>query len=641
MPETCLIPTQDEIQNSTLYQFIQYVKDHGFEGETYDELHHWSLQDPVQFWPAVASFCQIELDRPAQHIYLETPNPPYARWFEGAELNFADQCLKHPEHHIALIFESVQMSYGELKSSVSAMADFLITQGCVAGDVVAGVMSNTPETVILALASATLGCPWVSCPPEFGHRAILSRLIPTAPKILCITQQHRYRKQVFEHEGLVKICRTALPSVNCIILHTLNQDLHGANISFNRILQQHRGASFKPISVLFSHPLYILFTSGTTGAPKCIVHGTGGTLLQHVKELAIHTDIKAQTKLGYYTSTGWMMWHWQLSALALGATIALYDQDPSYPEQDQLLRWAAETELEVLGISAAYIDQLHTHKIEIGLRHDLKKLQMILSTGSPLSPQNFKYIYSKLSPRIRLYSISGGTDIISCFALGNAMKPVIAGEISCLGLGMAVEVWNEGQAAPVGTLGQLVCVKPAISMPIQLLNDDGRLYKKTYYHATEGVWFHGDLAILTAQKSLRILGRSDTLLNAKGIRIGPAELYEVLLSIEGIQEAAVVDHQMGDEQTCMVCFLVMMSGWTLNSEHISHIKQVITRELSPHHTPAVMIQAPALPKTRSGKLSEMSIRKAIQGKSLSNLESLKNPETIQFFHDWGEKHRLG
>ncbi|TAL64240.1 MAG: acetoacetate--CoA ligase, partial [Legionella sp.] len=514
-----LLWTPQHPERSQMWQFLsQVAQKQQVQLLNYSELHQWSIHHPELFWPALCEFFDIDFDTPPEQIINHYESMLEAQWFSGAQFNFAEKLLRRRDQHPALIAinenaERQVLSYQTLYEAVAQCAAGLKALGVSVGDRVAAVMPNVPQTIIAMLATSSLGAIWSSCSPDFGAQAALDRLGQIEPKVLFICDGHQYQGK--KHSGAEKIAQlhAAMPSLLQVIIcpniyESLDLNELDKAIYWDDFIKPATECEF--VSLPFAHPLYILFSSGTTGKPKCIVHGAGGTLLQHVKELGLHTDLKADENLLFYTTCGWMMWNWMVSALALGVTLTLYEGSPSYPESNQLFRLASEEKVDVLGTSAKFISAMEKAGVQPGKEFDLSHLRCLLSTGSPLLPPNYDFVYEQIKSDLQLSSISGGTDIVSCFALGNPMLPVYRGELQCLGLGMAVAVFNEQGQAVQQERGELVCTKAFPCMPVAFWNDpNGDLYKKAYFKRFPKVWTHGDFAEITAHQGLIIYGRSD------------------------------------------------------------------------------------------------------------------------------------
>jgi len=630
-------------QNTRMWRFMRFAEESYNEiFADYQQLHRWSINKPEQFWRALCEFFNINFDTPPQQILKNNGrNMLDAEWFCGATFNVAEKLLSRRDNHPALVSINEDghrhvLSYQELYLQVAACAAGLKSVGVTAGDRVAALMSNVSYTVIAMLATASLGAIWSSCSPDFGAQAAIDRLGQVTPKVLFICDGHQYQGK--KHDGIAKIIElsNAMPSLKQIVIcpiinsHFNIKDVPGAQ-KWSGFLQPAADCQF--VSLPFAHPLYILFSSGTTGKPKCIIHGAGGTLLQHVKELALHSNISAEDNLCFYTTCGWMMWNWMVSVLALGATLTLYEGAPNYPDAYRLFKLIDDEKISVFGTSAKFISAVEKAEAYPKSRYPLKHLKAILSTGSPLLPKNYDFVYEHIKHDVQLSSISGGTDIVSCFALGNPLLPVYRGELQCLGLGMAVNVFNDTGESVKQERGELVCTKPFPSMPVGFWNDaDKTAYKHAYFERFDNVWAHGDFAEITNHDGLIIYGRSDAVLNPGGVRIGTAEIYRQVEKISEILDSIVIGQDWQDDVR-VVLFVKLKPYIVLDEALQSRIRQVIRENASPRHVPAKILEVDDIPRTMSGKIVEVAVRQTVHGQSINNLQSLANPETLAYFRD--------
>ncbi|HHF7348062.1 TPA: acetoacetate--CoA ligase [Legionella feeleii] len=629
-----------EPQKSRMWQFMQFVaQKQQQQFADYQQLHAWSVQEPALFWQALCDYFHLTFNSSAKQALNTYDHMLDARWFEGATFNFAEKLLTRRDEHPALISvneegERQVLSYQELYQEVARCAAGLKQVGVVKGDRVAAIMPNVSYTIIAMLATASIGAIWSSCSPDFGAQAAIDRLGQIEPKVLFVCDGHQYLGK--KHEATSKIIEVskAIPSlvkiVVCPVIHTnANFDSLSKAITVDKFVKPVKDCEFEALP--FAHPLYILFSSGTTGKPKCIMHGAGGTLLQHLKELGLHTDIKAEDNLCFYTTCGWMMWNWMVSVLALGATLTLYEGAPTYPDASRLFQLIENEKITVFGTSAKFISAVEKADTKPNQQFSLKTLRTILSTGSPLLPKNYDFVFQHVKSDVQLSSISGGTDIVSCFALGNPIVPVYRGELQCLGLGMAVKVFNE-QGKPVHEeRGELVCTKPFPSMPVGFWQDpDKKAYKRAYFDRFDGVWAHGDFAEVTKHQGLVIYGRSDAVLNPGGVRIGTAEIYRQVEKIPEVIDSVVIG-QDWQEDVRVVLFVKLREGIQLNEELINTIRQTIRHNASPRHVPAKILQVNDIPRTMSGKTVEVAVRQTVHGQTINNLQSLANPEALNDF----------
>lgn len=631
--------TPKTIETTRMWQFLLFAnKKFGHNFKNYPELYQWSIDKPAQFWQSLSEFFSISWNTPAKEILNAYDHMIHAKWFHGATFNFAEKLLSRRDKHPAIISlnennDKQVLSYEMLYEQVASCAKALENAGVRKGDRVAAVMPNVPATIIAMLATTSLGAIWSSCSPDFGAQAIIDRFSQIAPKILFICDGQQYQGKKHEETDKIAQVSAAIPSIEtliiCPILSTKPKIKNA--VYWDDFLIPRKECSFQPFP--FAHPVYILFSSGTTGKPKCIVHGAGGTLLQHFKELGLHCNVSSDDNLFFYTTCGWMMWNWMVSTLALGATITLYEGAPTFPDANHLFQIIEQEKVSIFGTSAKFISAVEKAAIKPGQSCDLSTLRTILSTGSPLLPKNYDFVYEHIKSDIQLCSISGGTDIVSCFALGNPILPVHRGELQCIGLGMAVEVFDEAGESVTAKRGELVCTKAFPSMPIGFWNDPhNQRYKKAYFERFANIWAHGDFAEITKHQGLIIYGRSDAVLNPGGVRIGTAEIYRQVEKIPDIMDSIVIAQEWQDDVR-IVLFVKLRNGMRLSDPLCEQIRQTIRRNASPRHVPAKILQVSDIPRTMSGKIVEVAVRQVVHGEAVHNLSSLANPESLKDFQN--------
>jgi acetoacetyl-CoA synthetase len=633
-------PSPQRIAESNLQRFIA-AQHSRLPDADYASLYEWSIAKPAEFWEAVWRFCGIRSSADYTSVLEDGDKMPGARWFEGATLSFTANLLQPHRSGIAIVSanergERSELTWSDLARQVAGVAAGLRALGVGRGDRVAGFVANRPEAVVAMLAAASVGAVWSSCSPDFGTDAVLDRFGQIEPKVLFATDGYFYNGKSIDSLPLVRAIAARLPELRAIVVIPYRDGMPELRGLPNGMLLAdliEADAKLEPEAVPFGHPLCILYSSGTTGVPKCIVHGTGGTLLQHRKEHVLHTDIRPGDVVFYFTTTGWMMWNWLVSALASGATIVLYDGAPLHPDPGILWRIAERERIAVFGTSARYLAALEKSGYEPHANFELGALRSVLSTGSPLAPSSFDFVYRSIKPDVQLSSIAGGTDLISCFALGNPLLPVYRGELQCRGLGMRVEIFDARGRSLRGAKGELVCTAPFPSMPVGFWDDpDGRLYRKAYFARFPNVWCHGDYAELTEHGGLVIYGRSDAVLNPGGVRIGTAEIYRIVEQLEEIAESVVVGQDwQGD--TRIVLFVKLQPDHTLDTALESKIRDAIRTKASPRHVPARILVVTDIPRTMNGKVVELAVRDVIHGREVVNVEALANPAALDQFRD--------
>ena len=614
----------------------------------YPALHSWSVDRPEVFWLAAWRFLGVRAHRSPERTVDHLDRMPGAKWFPGAELNFAENLLAIRDSREALVSWTEDgrrrsLTFLDLRRQVGAVRAMLADTGIGPGDRVAGYLPNIPEAVVAMLAATSLGAVWSSCSPDFGADAVVDRLGQIEPMVLFGVDGYRYGGRGHDCLGRLGQIASRIPSVTRVVVvpHLGSRpDLRGIRAAclYDEVLPPLEEPGFDPQP--FDHPCYILFSSGTTGVPKCLVHGAGGTLLQHLKELALHTDLGIHDRIFFFTSCGWMMWNWLVSSIALGATVVLYDGSPFHPGPDALFDLAERERISVFGAGAKFFSAIEKAGVEPARTHALPRLRTVLSTGSPLADESFDYVYRAVKSDVLLASISGGTDIVSCFALGNPVGPVFRGELQVPGLGMGVEVFgNDGRPVPVGQKGELVCAQSFPSMPVGFWNDPGGVrYRSAYFERFPGVWHHGDYCECTASGGFRIWGRSDTVLNPGGVRIGTAEIYAVVESMDEVHEALAVGWQDGSDEK-VVLLVNLMAGKSLDESFVDRLRRRVRERASPRHVPAHVLEVGAIPRTRSGKIAELAAKKSLHGEAVPNMQALENPESLRAICDIGSRLR--
>ena len=647
MEEILWQPSEERKQNSNMARFIEYINTkHGLNLASYEELYSWSIHNSATFWADMWEFGEIRASQEYDQVVTDFDEMLKASWFVGARLNFAENLLRFRDDHTAIIFkgencEAVQLSYAELYDQVARLAKSLRQRGVVTGDRVAGFMPNLAETVVAMLAATSIGAIWSSCSPDFGINGVMDRFGQIQPKVLFTADGYRYNGRCYNSLAKIAEMVTQISSIEQVIVVPYLEkepdikDLPRA-VLYQAFLTDEECLEIEFTQLPFNHPVYIMYSSGTTGIPKCIVHGAGGILIQHLKEHILHTDLKREDVIFYYTTCGWMMWNWLVSSLAVGTTLLLYDGSPTYPEDGELWQVAQDVGITVFGTSAKYLASIEKIALKPGSDYDLSKLKTILSTGSPLSEESYHYVYKDIKQDVCLASITGGTDIVSTFALGNPLLPVRAGELQCRGLGMKVESFDADANSLTNQKGELVCTAAFPSMPIYFWQDPGDLkYKKAYFDVYPNVWRHGDYIEITSCGGVIVFGRSDATLNPGGVRIGTAEIYRQVESLSEVVDSLVVG-QNWDNDVRMILFVKLAVGLELNEGLIQRIKTVIRINTTLRHVPAIIIQVKDIPYTLNGKKVEMAVRQVIQNESVLNREALANPESLELFKDLQE-----
>ena len=625
-------PGEATIRASNLTRFAGPL---GFSPPDYGRLHDWSIHHRADFWDAVWRELGVVGERGDGPALTDGGKFPGSRWFPDARLNFAENLLRFADDAVAIVavLEDGQrrtLTYRELRAETAAFAEVLKRLGVERGDRVAGWLPNVPEAVIAMLATASIGATWSSCSPDFGVAGALDRFGQIAPKVLIACDGYHYGGKRFDLRERAMTVRDAVDSIEHVLwVATLGIEQD----AFVQARREHVDAALVFNRLPFDHPLYVMYSSGTTGKPKCIVHGVGGTLLQHLKEHQLHVDVKRNDTLFFFTTCGWMMWNWLVSGLASGCTIVLYDGSPFHPDPQALFDLAEGEAISLFGVSAKYLSAVEKAGVKPAASHDLPAVRAILSTGSPLTHEGFRYVYRDVKADVALASISGGTDLISCFALGCPWLPVYEGELQCAGLGMAVDVYDDDGASVRGEKGELVCTQSFPSAPIGFWDDPGDAkYRDAYFNRYPNVWAHGDFAEITAHDGFIVHGRSDAVLNPGGVRIGTAEIYRQVEAVDEVMDCVAVG-QDWDGDTRIVLFVVMREGATLGADLESAIKRRIRERASPRHVPAVIVDVPDIPRTLSGKIAELAVRDAVHGREVANTTAMANPDALAAFRN--------
>ena len=628
-------PSAAAINDANLTRFVRPL---GLSPPDYAALHRFSIEQRDEFWQAVWDFCDVVAERGTGPVVLDAERFPGSRWFPAARLNFAENLLRHRDDNVAIvsILENGQrrtLTYRQLADQSAAFRQTLVELGVSPGDRVAGWLPNVPETVVAMLATASLGALWSSCSPDFGVEGALDRFGQIEPKVLIACDGYDYGGKWFDVRERAHAVQRAVGSIEHLLWVSRRGDVEDA---VSKACRDHPQAPLDFARLSFDHPLYVMYSSGTTGKPKCIVHGAGGTLLQHLKEHQLHVDLKREDTLFFFTTCGWMMWNWLVSALATGCRVVLYDGSPFHPDRNALVTLAQDESVSVFGVSAKYLSAIEKAGVKPRRTHHLPALRSVLSTGSPLTHEGFRYVYREFKDDLALQSISGGTDLISCFVLGCPWLPVNEGELQAKGLGMAVDVFDEAGRPMAMGKGELVCTRSFPSAPVGFWNDPADLqYRQAYFDKHQGVWAHGDFAEFTDSGGMIIHGRSDAVLNPGGVRIGTAEIYRQVETIDEVVDCLAIGQEWEDD-TRIVLFVVMRDGIELDDGIREAIKLRIRRHLSPRHVPAVVAAVHDVPRTLSGKIAELAVREVVHGRAVRNVTALANPEVLDAFRNRAE-----
>jgi acetoacetyl-CoA synthetase len=638
-------PSPERIARTQLTRFMRFVRErHRAPVPDYAALHRWSIEFPENFWSALWDFCEIRAQTRATQILADGNRMPGARWFIDARLNYAENLLRRDGNTAAIIFRNErgqrrELSWAQLRRETARIADGLRAAGVQPGDRVAAYLPNIPETVIAMLAATSIGAVFSSCSPDFGLSGVLDRFGQITPKVLFAADGYRYAGKTLDCMETIRAVKEKIASIECVVLvPCLNErpalDTIGSAVAFAQFGDSTAPLSFEQLP--FDHPAFILYTSGTTGVPKCIVHSAGGALLQQMKEHILHSDMGPDDRFFYYTTCGWVMWNGLASGLATGATIVLFDGAPLQPDPRVLWRMAHDERITIFGTSPRFLVAGEQADIRPRCEFELSALRTIISTGAPLNPPSYRYVYREVKPDVLLASISGGTDPMACFGSGCPIQPVYEGELQALSLGMKTEIYDDAGKPLVGEQGELVCSAPFPSVPIGFWGDtDGSRFHGTYFARYPNVWWHGDLATITSRGGLVVHGRSDAVLNPGGVRIGTAEIYRQVEKIEEVAESIAIAQQWQDDVR-IVLFVRLREGSTLDEGLRDKIRTAIRGNTTPRHVPARIVQVPDLPRTINGKLVELAVRDVVHGRAVKNLDALANPQALDYFKDLPE-----
>ena len=636
------VPDENKIRQATLTHFIDFLNQKSNRQlRNYDQLYQWSLVEKELFWSLLWDFCGV-IGYRGETVLVNGDDLEKAVWFPDARLNFAQNLLRERSERVAIYFQAEdrlaqQLSYNQLYLQVAAVAAWLRKQGIQSGDRVAAYLPNIPQTVVAMLAATSLGAIWTSTSPDFGEESVVDRFGQTLPKILFTVDGYFYNGKTIDIRLKVRAIQQRLPSLlKTVEIPFAMLEGTACGLNWDTMLEENQTSDIEFEQTGFNHPLYIMYSSGTTGKPKCITHKAGGVLLQHLKEHRLHCDIKKGDRVFYFTTCGWMMWNWLISALATQATLVLYDGAPFYPNGNVLWDYADRVDMTLFGTSAKYIDALKKDQLVPKSSHRLEGLKTICSTGSVLAPESFDYVYDAIKKDVNLASISGGTDIVSCFVLGNPLLPVYRGESQCRGLGMAVAVFNAEGESVVEQKGELVCTNSFPSQPLCFWGDEsGEKYHAAYFSEFPNVWHHGDYVRLTGHAGVVIYGRSDATLNPGGVRIGTAEIYRHVEQIPEVVESIVIG-QDWENDVRVVLFVVLKPGLKLDKALTERIRSSIKINCTPRHMPARIIQVAEIPRTKSGKIVELAVREVVHNRPVKNIGAMANPGALELFRDIAE-----
>lgn len=640
-------PSEERKRNANMTRFMNFVnKRHGRSFDSYDELYNWSINNIPDFWASFWEFADIKASKPYDAVVTDLDKMPGARWFPGARLNFAENLLRYRDDKTALIFkgeaqEAVRVTYAQLYDQVARLAKSLRESGITAGDRVSGYVPNMIESVVAMLATTSIGAIWSSCSPDFGIKGVLDRFKQVEPKFLFTANGYSYKGRPFSSLERVSSILGDIPSIQRVVVIPYTErkpDISNIpnSIHYEDFIAKDTGLEIQFEQLPFDHPPYIMYSSGTTGIPKCVIHKAGGQLTQHIKELMLHSDLKREDTIFYFATCGWGMWNWLVSSLSQGATVLLFDGSPFYPDPGVLFKLTQDEKISVFGTSPNFLSALERSGVKPAKEYDLSSLKTILSTGSPLSVENYQFVYRDIKEDVFLNNFSGGTEIISCFGIGNPISPIYAGEMQGMGLGMKVEIFDPAGNSIVGQEGELVCTAPFPSMPVGFWNDENNeRYKSTYFEVYPNVWHHGDYAEITDTGGLVIHGRSDATLNPGGVRIGTAEIYRQMETLSEVQDSIVVG-QNWDNMVRVILFVKLAKGVELNQDLTNKMIATIRSNLTPRHVPAKIIAVDDIPYTRSGKKVELAVRNVIHNRPVVNIDALANPESLELYKNLEE-----
>jgi len=635
-------PSEERVKGTNMYRFMNFVNEKlGKDFTGYAPMYQWSIENIPEFWTLMWEFAEIKASKPYDQVIDDVNKMPGAKWFSGARLNFAENLLRYRDDHVALIFKgedqpSIKMTYTKLYDEVARVAKSLRQAGLKPGDRVAGFMPNMPESIIAMLAAASIGAAWSSCSPDFGIKGVLDRFGQIKPKVLFTANGYSFKgKHVDSLERIADILKE-LPSIEKVVVVPYTKkdpDIsHVPNaVHYKDFKSSESNLEIEFEQLPFDHPLYIMYSSGTTGLPKCMVQSAGGILTHQMKELMLHTDLKREDTIFYFTTCGWMMWNWLTCSLSLGATLVLFDGNPFHPDPGALWEMAQDEKITIFGTSAGYIAALRNAGVKPKKEYDLTSLKALLSTGSPLSVEDFEFIYKEVKNDLQLASISGGSDLNGCFALGNPMGPVYAGELQCRGLAMKVEAFDDNGKPVVNQQGELVCTAPFPSMPIYFWDDpDNSKYHSAYFDVYPNIWVHGDFIEINDRGGVTMCGRSDATLNPGGVRIGTADIYRLVEQMDEVEDSVVIGQNWKNDIR-VILFVKLAQGYELTEELKGKIKSILRTNASPRHVPAKILSVPAVPYTLNMKKVELAVKKVVENKPVLNKDALSNPEALDYY----------